>query len=171
MVTLLGSTWGGVSPPEQQANTKTGVEITGTVFEDPTQVFNYSLGEFFLKSRLTKLIWISCFSLHPRYYQENYINISSLNIQGGLWFGKRDMKLGPSTYAKTQQLSWGSDRRVIPRLLQITQDRSFSLFCVHIALCRVSSSRLQNNWWSSWSIRLNWNSTSSQPSVFVPSHH
>lgn len=96
---------------------------------------------------------------------------SSLNIQGGLWFGKRDMKLGPSICAKTQQLSWGSYRRVIPRLLQITQDRSFNLFRIHIALCRVSSSRLQNHCWSSRSTKLNWNSTSSQPQVFVPPYH
>lgn len=168
---LLGSMWGGVPCHEQQANTKSGVEFTGTVFEEPTQLFNYCLGEFFLKSRLTKFTWISCFSLHPHDYQENYINTSSLNIKGGLWFGKRDMKLGPSTCAKPSNYHEGSDGRVITRLLQTTQDRSFNLFWAHTALCRVSSSRLQKHWWSRRSTGLNWNSTSSQLSVLVPPYH
>lgn len=141
-MTLLGSTWGGVPPHEQQANTKSGVEFTSTVFEDPTQVFNYSLGEFFLKSRLTKFTWISCFSLQHHYYQENDINISPLNIQGGLWFGKRNLgpvpMQKPSNYHEAVTEEWSQGFCKSPK----TGASAYSVFIQLFAECPQAGCRI-----------------------------
>lgn len=145
---LLDSTWGGVPPHEQQASTKSGVEFPSTVFEDPTQVFNYSLGEFFSEIKTNKIhlnfLLLSPPPLLSGKWHKHKLIVFQQHIQGGLWFGKRDMKLGPvpmqkpSNYHEAVKEEWSQGFCKSPK----TGASAYSVFIQLFAECPQAGCRI-----------------------------